>query len=184
MTKQVKLIQSRLSRLGVKVSLAEIREHIAVSYNGDELTPEQISAIVEELSSSSTKLATVKKSQLSQTEKRALVQQVASSLEIELPVEEIREISQKLNWTISDRASLKEQIGGAIIAWVDYQIDKDKQQTDEMFEDVETHLSTRLNESNQHFKQRTAELSSQLGVVTEKFCATRTEILDLFQIPN
>ncbi|WP_414755586.1 hypothetical protein [Anabaena sp. CCY 9910] len=181
--KEAKVIQSRLSRKGVTLSLAQIREHIAEKYDQAEMAEDVISKIVEDLAGSS-EMVPIEKSELSHTQKQTLIQQVASTLDINLSLEQITGISKKMNWALSDRASLKERVRDAIIAWVDYQIEQDKRQTDEMMREVEGHLVTRLQESNQHFNNRARDFSERVSDAVEKFRTTETEILDLFKVPN
>ena len=183
--KEAKIIQSRLSRKGVTISLAQIREHVASNYAGAEadLTEEQISEIVQKLSES-TAISVASKGELSEKEKQSFIQQTASSLDINLSLEEIKGISQKMDWAMSDRTSLKKRVQDAIIAWVDYQIDQDKRQTDDMMREVEGHLNTRLLESNEHFNNSARQFSGRVGDAIEKFRATETEILGLFKIPS
>ena len=185
MMKEAKIIQSRLSRKGVTISLAQIREYVASNHAGTEadLTEERISEIVQELSES-TAILLASKSELSERQKQSFIEQTASSLDINLSLEEIKGISQKMDWALNDRASLKKRVQDGIIAWVDYQIKQDKQQTDNMMREVEEHLVTRLQETNEHFNNSARQFSGRVGDAIEKFRATEEKILGLFKIPG
>ena len=179
---QAKVIQSRLKNRGKKFTLEQLRTYIFTHYHDEELTEDQMSAIVEKLSGSS--MVPVGADELSHSQKQALIQQVASALEVALPIEQIKQISQKIDWAIASRVSLKDQIQAAIIAWVDYQIDQDNRQTDEMMQAVESHLTMRLQESNQHFNHKAFQFSKQVDEAVEKFRTTEAEILSIFKIPS
>lgn len=180
---QVKIVQSRLKNRGKKFTLEQIRTYILANYHDEELTDDQMSAIVDHLTGGEA-LALSNASELSQAQKQTLIQQVASTLNIDLPIEQIREISQQMNWALSDRASLKERVQSAIIAWVNYQIEQDKQQTDEMMREVESHLATKLQESNEHFTHSAQRFSRRVSEAVGKFRTTETELLDLFKVPS
>ncbi|HYX18314.1 MAG TPA: hypothetical protein VE944_28905 [Nostoc sp.] len=187
---QIKVIQSRLKNRGKKFTLEYLRTYVLVDYRDEELTEDQISAIVDKLSGSDAlELANTalsgtdsSASELSQTQRQTLIQQVASTIDVSLPVEQIKLISQKMDWAISDRASLKTQIQSAIVAWINHQIDQDKQQTDEMMQEVEQHFVTKLQEGNDHFDDKTRAFSIHVGQARDKFRATEAEILDFFKI--
>ena len=139
---------------------------------------------IEELSNSSEIVSVSTNDELSHTQKQTLIQQVASTLEVNLSVDQVKKISQKMDWSLSDRTLLKDRIQSAIVAWIDYQIEQDKQQTDDMMQEVEEHLVTKLQESNQHFDSKAREFSNRIEEAREKFRATETELLDLFKIPS
>ncbi|MBD2489044.1 hypothetical protein [Aulosira sp. FACHB-615] len=180
---QVKAIQSRLSSRGQKFTLGQIREHIAANYDDEELSQEQISEIVDKLSGSS-EMVPAGAGELSNFQKKSLIKEIAVELNLNLSFEQIKDISQKMNWALSDRTSLKERIQSAMIAYIDYQVDQDLRQTDEMMQEVTTHLSQRLQESNQHFNNKASEFSQQINGAVEKFRTTEAEILDLFKVPS
>lgn len=180
--KQAKVIQTRLKTRGSEYSLAQIREHVGGNYDSDELTESQVSEIVQQLTGSS--LAPVDSGDISYSQKQTLVQQVATSLELDLPVDHIREISQQMNWALSDRSTMKQRIKAAIIAWVNHQVEKDQEETNKIMEEVEGALVAGLESSNQHFKQRSQDFSRRVDAAVEKFRTTEAEVLDLFQVPN
>ncbi len=180
---QVKVIQSRLKNRGKKFTLEQIRTHILIDYHDEDLTEEQMSAIVEKLSPSS-EMVPVNAGELSQSQKQTLIQQVASTVDVALPIEQIQQISQKMDWAISDRASLKDRIQSAIIAWVNHQVEQDKQETDEMIQQVEEHFVAKLQEGNDYFGDKTHQFSKRIEEARDKFRTSETEILSLFKVPG
>ncbi|ACC81175.1 hypothetical protein [Nostoc punctiforme] len=182
---KIKVIQTRLKNRGKRFTLDQIRKHIIVSNYADvEPTENLISKIVDELSGSSEIVPASTNDELSHTQKQTLIQQVASTLEVSLSVEEVQSISQKMDWVLSDRASLKDRIKSAIVAWVDYQVDQDLQQTDEMMQEVEQYLVTRLQEANQHFNSKATAFSGRIEEARDKFRTTEAKILNLFKVPS
>jgi hypothetical protein len=187
---QVKLIQSRLKSRGARFTLEAIRTFIFTNYHDEELTEDQISAIVEKMLSELSEIvpASVETeptdSTLSLREKQELIEQVASTLDINLPVQEIKSISQKMDWALSDRASLKDRIKSAIIAWIDYHVDQDLEDTDSLIQEVQGHLATKLQQSNRHFTQKAEDFSLEVTKAVEHFRATEATVLSFFQIPS
>jgi pantothenate synthetase len=189
MEKQLKLIQSRLTRKQVPVSLPQIRKHITDTRPGIEefeFDEAELATIVDELLSTFSQMVPVEPtdSTLSQRDKQELIQQVASTLDVQIPVNEIKLISQKMNWALSDRASLKEKIKSAIIAWIDHHIDQDFQETDSLIEDVQNHLASKLNESNRHFTQKAERFSLDVEKAVNNFRTTEATVLGFFKIPS
>ncbi|MEH1822166.1 MAG: hypothetical protein V7L31_24335 [Nostoc sp.] len=180
---QIKAIQSRLKSRNQKFTLEQLRTYIFTHYHDEELTEDQMSVIVEKLSASSEMVPTGA-GELSHAQKKTLIQQVASTLDVSLPIEQIKSISQKMDWAISDRAELKTRIQSAIIAWVDHQIEQDKRQTDDIMQQVETHLIAGLEESNEHFSGKTRAFSRRVEEARDKFRDSEAEILSLFKVPS
>jgi uncharacterized protein YoxC len=181
--REAKIIQSRLTRKGQSFSLAQIKRHISDKYPENELTEENISKIVDELLPQS-KLAVTKTNELSHTQKQTLIQEIASSLDVNLSIDQIKQVSQKMDWALSDRASLRGQIKSAIIAWIDYQLAEDMQQTDDLMQEVEDHFVSKLQESNERFNNKARKFSDRVNESVENFRNTKTEILNLFKIPS
>lgn len=201
--KQAKVVQSRLTRKEVSITLQEIKTYVAQTRPGvEEFEEAELSTIVDELLLSSNpqsqSLAVngelpvdeivpvdeVTKSAMSVAQKQELITQVATALDVSLSVTQVQEISQKMNWAMSDRTNVKQRIQAAIVAWIDYQTDQDLRQTNEMMQAVEGHLATKLQESNQHFSNKAQQLSTRVGQAVEQFRATETEVLSFFQIPG
>ncbi|MDZ8138859.1 MAG: hypothetical protein RM049_26745 [Nostoc sp. DedQUE04] len=189
---QIKVIQSRLKSRNKKFTLEQIRTYVLTNYHDEELTEDQILAIVDKLSGSDARgLANTALSKivpadtsndLSQVERQGMIEQVASTLEIDLSVEQVKRISSDMDWALSDRAALKKQICTAIIAWADHKFNEDATSTDEMMEEVEAHFLSRLKENNQHFNRKVNEFSGEVSKAINKFRTTEAEVLDLFKI--
>jgi hypothetical protein len=179
-----KTIQSRLSRKGVTFSLAQIREYLEQNgYPQSDLTDEQVTQIVDNLSPAGIIPATESAS-LTQQEKQNFIQEVASNLQINLSLDNVKEISQKLDWAFNDRTSLKAKIQQAIIAWIDFKAGQDKQQTDELIETTQQYFSQRMAESGEYFNTRATDFSKGLEESVHQFRATEDKFLELFKIPG
>ncbi|MFN6560065.1 MAG: hypothetical protein RMY28_009675 [Nostoc sp. ChiSLP01] len=180
---QVKVIQSRLKTRGKKFTLEQLRNNILIDYHDDELTEEQMSAIVEKMSGSS-ELVQTDASELTHNQKESLIQEVASELKVDLSVEQVKRLSQEMDWALRDRATLRKKICAAIIAWTNHKFEQDALSTDEMMDEVEQHFVRRLKQNNQHFNKRVNEFSGEVNQAIEKFRTAEAEILDLFKIPG
>ena len=184
MMKEAKIIQSRLSRRGVSVNLSEIREHLASNgYSDSALSEDQISQVVESFLPTGIVPADEPGS-LSQEKKQEFIQQVASNLDISLSLDNVKEISQKLDWALSDRASIKSRIQAAIIAWIDFKVDQDKLDTDRLIQSAENHFSEKMQQAALHFDQKTSDFSNRVGQSVKQFRSQEDRFLNLFKIPG
>lgn len=181
--KQIKVIQSRLKTRGVDKTSPEIREYLFSEFPDEELSEKQLSKAVSHFQGSA-EIVVRSKSEINALNRDELVQQVASGLSIDLPIEEIRAISQQLHDVTSDRASLIQQIKDSVIAWVEYKASQDEQQIKEAFRDIEGVLTQRLGSNNQAFVNKSQALRDRVSGYQDTFRQSSKEVSDLFKIPG
>lgn len=178
-----KAIQQRLSRKGLSLSIAQIKEYLLGQYP-EEVPLDDVPKIVDELLALYAQKIVLAEQSLTEVEKSELIGEVATTLSVNLSLKQIQEISQGIDWVTTSRKARIEEIESAIIAWIDYRVEQDVQQTDKMIGRIESHLSARLQENNKHFAASVQAFSNRVDKAVESFRTTEAEILELFKIPT
>ena len=187
-TDQAKVIQSRLSRKKVSLSQPEIKAYVESKHpDVEQLTPEQLDEVtVELIEKHSVKSLSVPSapnltvvadapSSLTHEQQEESIQKVAKEIDIALPIEAIKSIAGAVNWVLADR----EQIRVEIRRWVDNKLALDARSSEEMFNNLETEFSQKLNENNQNFNARAGKFQQLLAAREDEFRSQVATILEL-----
>jgi gas vesicle protein len=205
MSNKVKVIQSRLSRRGVNLSLEEIREAlrelavpgIASNYGDVEVTDEMVSEIVQSLTGgaitaneSAIELASEEKPELVTTpeEKEKIIASVAKEIDISLPVAAIKQIATSIDWAIASRSDLMKQLKVAIQSWAEHKVaqmsEELNKETDELLGTISQTISDSVESDNEHFSRKVKTLQSEIAQRIEAFRSSQAAILGIFKVPN
>ncbi|MBW4478638.1 MAG: hypothetical protein KME54_17700 [Tolypothrix brevis GSE-NOS-MK-07-07A] len=195
---KVKVIQSQLKRRGTSMSLADIRDALALSYGEDvEIDDEIVAATVEKLIGSavvesSSAMTVEEKPELITTniEKEKIVISVAQQINVSLPIEAIKQIASSIDWAIDSRSALMKELRSAIQAWADHKLaeaqkisDEIREETNQLFVDVSQTINNAIASDNELFEIKAMEMKSVVDQAVETFRTSHKEILDIFKIP-
>ena len=198
---KVKVIQSQLKRRGTSMSLADIRDALALSYGEDvEIDDEIVAATVEKLiggamtavETSESALVLEEKPELITTnaEKEKIVTSVAQQIDVSLPIEAIKQIASSIDWAIDSRSALMKELRSAIQAWADHKLaeaqkisDEIREETNQLFVDVSQTINNAIASDNELFEIKATEMKQKVDQAVETFRTSHKEILDIFKIP-
>jgi gas vesicle protein len=202
---QVKKIQSHLSRDNIKLSLGEVRKAIA-QFHGFfdedmELTDEICDRVIEGIKANqpaplartseevAAPLANRDSSGLSEADKNKVINSVAQEIDVSLPIEALRDIAKSVDWALSSRLELMQELRTQIQAWANHKrqevekISKDiRNETNQLFADVSSNIQDAIEQDNQSFLTQAEAMKAQINNSVEKFRNSSKEILNVFSI--
>lgn len=186
---QTKIIQARLSRKKPKIKLEyqEIKDYVVSKYGDvEELAPEQLDEVTEDLFKKheptsikvpQNNLPVVQQTGAITPEQKQEIETVARELDIALPLEAIRSIAGTVSWVLTDR----EQIRSEIRKWVNNKLAQDSRSSEELFDNLETEFSQKLEENNHFFNTRASQFRKLVVAREDEFRSTQAAILGLLQ---
>lgn len=182
---KIKTIQTRLSRRGVSISREAIRGAIAPLYpEGMEI---DIDAATEHILS---KPAPKGKESVAITtqEKEEMVVNAAQAIEIDLPIEAIKQIASSIDFAINSRSELLQQLRTAITKWGEEKVreanqlsQKITEETEEIFSEVSGKVNQALQENNRQIEARSQEFVASVNQSVEAFRRDQAKILEIFK---
>ncbi|MFM6223766.1 MAG: hypothetical protein ACKPDM_26020 [Dolichospermum sp.] len=197
-----KRIQSRLSRQGVKVSLAEIKEQCdRLISDIDNATETDILNVTEYFINNATKLTVVsedvssnlyaneaaldteQETALATATKSELVANTAGSLGIELSTTEIDHIANNFDNSSDDFTETLEQVKSAIIAYVQHKIASNNQKINEVVNEIGDVIADGFNQNNETLNNGLKQLNHQLTQQSTDFKSKLAGTLSRFKLP-
>ncbi|MFM7405624.1 MAG: hypothetical protein ACKO3K_02860 [Cuspidothrix sp.] len=208
LTTIAKRIQSRLSRLGVKVSLREIKEQCDRLISDINSTTEtDILSLTEYFMNNATKLTVVNDdvpdvhtasiqniddisddgnsaiAPLVTTNKSELIATTANNLGIELSTTEINHIADNFDHSSEDFTETLEHVKGAIIAYVQHKIATNNQKINEVVNEIGGIIADGFSQNNETLNNGLKQLNQQLVQQSTDFKSKLASTLSRFQLP-
>lgn len=208
--KQCKKIQSQLSRDnifkpdGKKFTLEDVRNAIA-QYCGEydyemELTSEMCDAVLKYIKESqsallansgkSVPLVNTIPSSLSVKEQDKIIKAVAKQIDVSLPVEALRDIANSVDWALSSRLELMQQLREQIRLWANHKLQEVlhvsediRNQTSQLFVEVSNQIQDTIDQDNAKLLTQAENMKAQVETSVEKFRNSSSAILSIFSIP-
>ncbi|MFM6911118.1 MAG: hypothetical protein ACKPKW_18585 [Dolichospermum sp.] len=202
-----KRIQSRLSRQGVKVSLAEIKEQCdRLISDIENPTENELLAVQEYFMSAATSLTVINDisdvrtqsiqdtddisddddsaiAPLATTTKNELIANTAGELGIVLNTGEIELIAQNVNYSSDDLQESLEEIKSAIIAFVRHKIALNSQKIDDTLQEITQVATDGFNQNSQQLTDGLQNINKQLQQQSTDFKSKVRSTLKCFQLP-
>lgn len=187
MSNQIKVIQSRLKRLGRNASLEQIRTHCA----DVEITPEMVPILVEELINDSCGIVPVSESGLCSEEQQKIVAQTAYNIDVSLPSEALSQIASSIDWAIESRSKLMQELRSAIRLWAKHKLEEAQKaavdirnETNQLYAEISSTINGAIEEDNQQFSAQAEQLKQQINQAVESFRSTQSQIINIFKVPS
>jgi hypothetical protein len=213
LTTIAKRIQSRLSRLGVKVALSEIKtqcegmikdiknpteedllavqQHfmdnathlVVIPDNIDTVLTESIQELVEEETTVIAPQTEPEPAPLATTPKGEMITATAHQMGISLNTQEMELIAQNVNYSSDDLQESLEEIKSAIIAFVRHKIALNSQKIGETLEEITQVATDGFNQNSQQLTEGLQNINRQLQQQSTDFKSKVKATLSVFQLP-
>ena len=210
LTTIAKRIQSRLSRAGLKVSLADIKTQCELIISDiDNPTELELIAVQNYFMNNATTLTVIstdvetievgqtpveeqtpvedaveeQKPALATTTKNELVSQTANSLNIELSTTEIENIATNFNASSDDFTTTLEELKNAILAFIAHKVNTNNLMITNTINEIYDTASQGFESNNQHLNNGLNQLNQALSQQSSDFKSRLKNTLAKFQIP-
>jgi hypothetical protein len=179
----VKLVQTQLSRKGLKWTRQQVKDYLD-TYEGSLDDVVDIICAQPEVKQPSaiTKQTPVDLSKVEEEEKEIEVKNIASEMQIDLPIEAIKQIASSVTYALDSRAEFLEELRGAIKAWANKVNQKLQTDVDNTFAEVNSEVQRILAEDNQRIVNMAQSFKEDVEASVESFRQKGKEAITIFRV--